>query len=153
MLSNLKLKFYRTRRLSKSCTKDNKINIEEIRNSSDICEEKYLTNRNLSILIDKQLESDVVDNVYLRQKQHVEGTSNSSTRSSQNSYVLIASEEMPVVLNDTNWEFVNCHDITESIRKDSAVKEYCSPKCSSAWFLKIRREILRNRRNKIYPVK
>lgn len=149
----VKLKFYREKHLSQSRAKDNKTNIEEIKKSSTICEEEYLTDRNLSIMTDKHLESDVVDNVCLRQRKRVDArTSNSSSTSSQNSYVLIACEEMPVVLNDTNWEYVDYHDITESIQSNSAVKKYCSPKCSSAWFLKIRREILKNCRNKIYPL-
>lgn len=149
----VKLKFHREKHLSQSRAKDNKTNIEEIKKSSTICEEEYLTDRNLSIMTDKHLESDVIDNVCLRQRKRVDArTSNSSSTSSQNSYVLIACEEMPIVLNDTNWEYVDYHDITESIQSNSAVKKYCSPKCSSAWFLKIRREILKNCRNKIYPL-
>jgi len=150
MLSKIPVKFYCKKQ---SRAKDNKTNIKEIKNSSAICKEEYLTNRNLSIMTDKHVESDVVDNMCLRQKKHVDARiSNSSNTSSQDSYVLIAYEEVPVVSNDTNWEYVNYHDITESIQNNSTVKRYCSSKCSSAWFLKIRREILKNCRNKIYPV-
>jgi len=152
MLSN-PVKFYCKKQ---SRAKDNKTNIKEIKKSSAICKEEYLTNKNLSIMTDKHLESDVVDNICLRQKKYVDArTSNSSSTnstSSQDSYVLIVCEEVPVVSNDTNWEYVDYHDITESIQNNSTVKRYCSPKCSSAWFLKIRREILKNCRNKIYPV-
>jgi len=147
MLSN-PVKFYRKKQ---SRAKDNKTNIKEIK--SAICKEKYLTNRNLSIMTDKYIESDVVDDICLRQKKHVDNrTSISSSTSSQDSYVLIACEEVPVVSNDINWEYVDYHDITESIQSNSTAKRYCSPKCSSAWFLKIRREILKNCCNKIYPV-
>lgn len=156
MLSNsvIKLKFHRKKHFSPSRAKDNKINIEEIKKLSTICKEEYFTNRNFSIMTDdKHLESNVVDNVCLRQKNHVNArTSNSSSTQLQDSNILIAHEEMPVVLNDTNWECVDYHDITESIQSNSTIKKYCSPKCSSAWFLKIRREILKNWRNKIYPV-
>lgn len=151
MLSNhVKFKFYCKKQ---SHRKDNKTNIEEIKKSSAICEKEYSTNRNLSIMTDRHLESDVTDNVCLQHKEHIDaGTSNSSSMSSQNSYVLITCEEEPIVSNDTNWEFVDNHDITESIQNNSTKKKYCSPKCSSAWFLKIRREIFKNCRNKVYPM-
>lgn len=156
MLCNpVKLKVHQEKHISQSRVKDNKTNIKEIKKSSTISEEEYLTDRNLSIMTNKHLELDVVDNVCLRQKNRVDArTSNSSNTSSQNSYVLVACEETPVVLNDTNWEYVDHHDITESIQSNSVVKKYCSPKCSSAWFLKIRREILKilKNRNKIYPL-
>lgn len=153
MLSNpMKLKFHRRKYLLQSCDKDNKT-IEKIKKSPTIYKEEFLIDRNLSIMTNKHFESDVVDNVYPQQKQHVDAkTSYSSSTSLQDSYVMIASEEMPIVLNDTNWEYVDYHDITESIRTNSTVKKYCSPKCSSAWFLKIRCKILKNCRNKIYPV-
>lgn len=153
MLGNpIKLKFHRREYLSQSRAKDNKTNIEKIKKSSAIHKEKFLIDKNVSIMIDEHFESDVVDNVCLQHKQHVDAkTSNTSNTSSQDSYVMIA-EEMPIVLNDTNWVYVDYHDITESIQSNSTVKKYCSPKCSSAWFLKIRRAILKNFRNKIYPV-
>lgn len=158
MLRNpIKLKLHRKKCLPQSRSKnllDDKTNIEQIKTSSAVCKEEYLTNRNLSIMTDTQLESDVVDNVRLRQKKHINArTSNSSSSTdSQNSYILIASEEVPVVLEDTNWEYVGYCDITESVQSNSTKKKYCSPKCSSAWFLKIRREIMKNCRNKIYPL-
>lgn len=157
----IKLKFPRMGRFSQDCAKDNRANIGEIKKSSVICEEKYLRSKNLSIMTDKLFESDVVDNVCLQQQYVGATTLNSSSTtlnrstSSENmynrEYVIIACEEMPVVLEDTNWKYVNYHDITETIRNNSIVKKYCSPKCSSAWFLKIRREILKNWSNKINP--
>lgn len=158
MLRNpIKLKLYRKKCLPQNHSKvlDDKTNIEQINASSVVCKEEYLTNRNLSIMTDTQLESDVVDNVDLRQKHANTKTSNSSSSTvSQDSYILTGSEEMPVVLKDTNWEYVNYCDITETIRNNSTMKKYCSPKCSSAWFLKIRHEIMKkkNRRNKIHPL-
>ncbi|KYN10811.1 hypothetical protein ALC57_17011 [Trachymyrmex cornetzi] len=148
MLSNL-VKFYCKKQSRK---KDNKTHIEEIKKSSAICEKEYLTNRNLSIITDKHLESDVTNNVYPRHEEHINATtSNPSSINSQNSYVLIACEE-PIISNDTNWEFVDNDDITESIQNNSTKQKYCSPKCSSAWFLKIRREIVKNCSNKVCPM-
>jgi len=149
MLSNfVKFKFYCKKQ---NRQKDNKTYIEEIKKSSGICEKEYSTNRNLSIITDKHPESDVTDNVCLH-KEHIDATtSNSSSMNSQNSYVLIACEES-IISNDTNWEFVDNDDITESIKNNSTKKKYCSPKCSSAWFLKIRREIVKNCHNKVYPM-
>lgn len=157
MLRNpIKLKLFRKKCLPQSRSKqmlDDKTNIEQIKASSVVCKEEYLTNRNLSIMTDTKLESDVVDNVCLRQKHANTKTSNSSSSTdSQDSYILIVSEEMPVVLKDTNWEYVDYCDITETMQSNSIMKKYCSPKCSSAWFLKIRRELMKNCRNKIHPV-
>lgn len=152
----IKLKIYRKKCLPQNSKKllDDKTNIEQIKTSSDVCKEEYLTNRNLSIMTDTQLESDVVDNVCLRQKEHINArTSNSSSsKGSQDSYILIASEEIPVILKETNWEYVDYCDITETMQSNSTTKKYCSPKCSSAWFLKIYREIMKNCSNKIHPV-
>lgn len=152
----IKLKIYRKKCLPQNSKKllDDKTNIEQIKTSSDVCEEEYLTNRNLSIMTDTQLESDVVDNFCLRQKKYINvRTSNSSSSGdSQDSYVLIAAGEKPAVLDNANWEYVDYCDITETIQNNSTTKKYCSPKCSSAWFLKICREIMKNCSNKIHPV-
>jgi len=157
MLSNfIKLKFHK-KHFSQNRTReflDNETNIEEIKSPSTTCKEEFLTDKNLSIMTDTQLEPDVVDNVCLRQKIHINArthSSHSSSSTDSQGYVLIASEEIPVVLN-TNYEYVNYHDITESMRRNSTEKKYCSPKGSIAWFLKLRREILKNCRNKIYPL-
>jgi len=148
MLSNLvKFKFYCKKQNRK---KDNKIHIEEIKKSSAIYEKEYSTNKNLSIITDKHLESDVMDNVCLQHKEHIDATtSNSSSMNSQNSYILIACEKP--IINDTNWEFVDNDDIIESVQNNNIKQKYCSPKCSSAWFLKVRRKIV-NCHNKVYPM-
>jgi len=148
MLSNLvKFKLYCKKQNRK---KDNKIHIEEIKKSSAIYEKEYSTNRNLSIITDKHLESDVMDNVCLQHKEHIDATtSNSSSMNSQNSYILIACEKP--IINDTNWEFVDNDDIIESVQNNNIKQKYCSPKCSSAWFLKVRRKIV-NCHNKVYPM-
>ncbi|XP_011633432.1 protein unc-13 homolog 4B isoform X2 [Pogonomyrmex barbatus] len=148
------IKFYFKKRLVQQTNmKENEINIKKTEGSSAICRKEYLIDRNLSIMTDKHLESDVVDNVCLRQQKHVDTRiPNSFSTDSQDSYILIASEELPVVLKDTSWEYVDHHDITENIQNNSSVKKYCSPKCSSAWFLKIRSGILKNCRNKIHPL-
>lgn len=159
MLRNpIKLKLRRKKCLPQSCSKnilDDKTNIEQIKTSSAVYKEEYLIDRNLSIITDTQLESDVVDkvDVRLRQKKPTNArTSNSSSSAdSQDSYVLIAHEEIPVTLKDTNWEYVKHYD--ESVQSNSNMKKYCSPKCSSAWFLNIRREIMKNCCNKIHPRK
>lgn len=151
MLNNrIKLNFHRVGRR----TKNNNTKTEETKESSAICKEEYLTNRNLSIITDKNLEPDVVDNVCLRsrQKQRINARASNSSSTNSEDYVMIVSEEMPSVLKDKNWEHVDYRDISESIRGNSTVKKYCSPRCSSAWFLKIRREILKSCSNKIFPV-
>lgn len=151
----IKLKVYRKKCLPQSSKKLlDKTSIEQIKTSSAVCKEEYLTNRNLSIMTDTQLESDDVDNVCLRQKKHTNArrSNSSSSKDSLDSYILIASEEMPAILKDVNWENVEYCDITETVQNNSTMKKYCSPKCSSAWFLKIRREIMKNCRNKIHPM-
>lgn len=132
---------------------DIKTNTEQTETST--ITEEYLTNRNLSIMTDTQPESDVVDNACVRQEKssNRRTTNSSSSTSSQDSYILISTEETPVLLKDTNWEYVGYHDIIEVMQSQSKkMKKYCSPRCSTAWFLKIRRDILKNCRNKVYPV-
>lgn len=157
MLRNpIKLKLRRKKCLPQSCSKnmlDDKTNIEKIKTSSAVYKEEYLIDRNLSIITDTQLDSDVVDNVRLRQEKptNARNSNSSSSADSQDSYVFIAHEEVPVALKDTNWEYVNHYD--ESVQSNNNMKKYCSPKCSCAWFLNIRREIMKNCRNKIHPIK
>jgi len=106
-------------------------------------------------MTDTQPESDVVDKVRPREESSIKrATANlSSSTSSQDSYVLVSTEEMPVQLKDENWEYVGYHDIIEISQTQAATKKkYCSPKYSVAWFLKIRRDILKNCRNRVYPV-
>lgn len=158
MLANPgKLRFYRKKHLAQNQSKElskNLVNTERIKTSVNVCKEEYLTNKNLSIMTDTQLSPDIVDNVCLREKKHdTAKTSNSSASTdSQDSYILISTEETPAKLRDINWEYVDYDDIAEHVRSDCAMKKYCSPRCSTAWFLKIRREILKNCRRKIHPL-
>jgi len=153
-MNNLaRLRFHRRRRRSQSQS-DSAANVERTEISS-VIKEEYLTNRNLSIMTDTQPESDVVDNARLREESIKCATTNlSSSTSSQDSYVLVSTEEMPVQLKDENWEYVGYQDIIEISQTQDATKKkkYCSPKCNVAWFLKIRRDILKNCRNRVYPV-
>lgn len=146
----IKLEVYPKKCFPQSSKKllDDKTNIEQIKTSSAVCKE-YLTNRNLSIMTDTQLEANI-DNVCLHTNART--SNSSSSEDSQDSYILIASEEIPAVLKDSDWEHVDYCDITNSVQNNITIKKYCSPKCSSAWFLKIRREIMKNWRNKIHPV-
>jgi len=154
-MNNLaRLRFHRRRRRSQSQS-DSAANVGRTETSS-VIKEEYLTNRNLSIMTNTQPESDVVDKVRPREESSIKrATTNlSSSTSSQDSYVLVSTEEMPVQLKDENWEYVGYHDIIEISQTQAATKKkkYCSPKCSVAWFLKIRRDILKNCKNRVYPV-
>lgn len=156
MLTNpVKLRFRREKRFgqSKKLSKS-KTNVERMETSPDLCKEEYLTNKNLSIMTDTILDRDVVDNVCLREKKHDNArTSNSSFNADlQDSYFVVSTEETPVKLKDVNWEYVEYNDIVDNVGHGCVMKKYCSPKCSTAWFLKIRREILKNCRRKIYPL-
>lgn len=156
MLNNLakKLKFRRTRCRTHRQS-DDKTNVENTENSSVINEEHF-ANGNLSILTDTQPESnDVVDNVYPREERNADRRmTNSSSSSSQDSYIVISTEEIPVQSKDENWEYVTHRDIVEIAQsQDQAkVKKYCSSRRGTAWLLKIRRDILRNCGNKVYPL-
>lgn len=120
------------------------------------CEEEYLANRNLSIMTDSQIDSDTVDNARLRREKRLANAArvgHSSSNTNSEDYILIATEELPVLINnDANWEYVDYHEIVESARSNNGARKYCSPKCGSGWFLKLRRDILKNIRNKIHPL-
>lgn len=153
MSNSIKLTFFRKKRPSQSCAKDKKKNIGEIK-SSATCD-KELTEKNISIITDKYLELDTVDNVCLQQ-QHVNARiSISSNMSTEDTYVIIACEEKPSLNNtntNTNWQLVNYHDITNTMRRNSIIKKYCSPKFSFAWLRNIRGIISKCHNNKINPV-
>ncbi|XP_020290678.1 protein unc-13 homolog 4B isoform X2 [Pseudomyrmex gracilis] len=120
--------------------------------SFSVCKEEYLANRNLSIMTDSSIESNNVDNT--RRKKYL-ASANVGHSSSTNSEdcILIATKELPVLLdNEANWEYITYQEIVESAQSNTTARKYCSPKCSSAWFLKLRREILKNIRTKIYPL-
>lgn len=143
------IEFLHKKRLSQDFTKDNKKDIGEIKRLSGICENE-LINKNISIITDKNLESDVVDNV-CPQQQHVNATTFNSPNTSTE-YVIIACEEKPV-LNNTNWINVNYHKITDSIRRNSIVQKDCGSKTNRAWLpKKLHRMISKIRDNKVYPV-
>lgn len=153
----VKLRFPRVKRVREGRSREaseNQANAEKTKTSSRAePKDEYLTNKNLSIMTDTQLETDVVDYARLRRKKQADARTNSSSSTdSQDSYILISSEEMPVDIKEINWEYVERENIARSVLSDCDVKKYCSPRCSSAWFLKIRREILKNCRKKIYPM-
>lgn len=152
--NSIKLRFHRKKRLSQSRSREfleNKTNAEQTKTSSVVWKDEYLRNKNLSIMTDTQLESE--DNVHLRQKEHANArTSNSSSSIDSSDYILISSEEIPIKEKDVNWEYVDYDDVAENMRSDCIMKKYCSPKCSTVWFLKIRREILKNCSRKVYPL-
>lgn len=167
MLGNrIKLRFPRRgkrsrmrKQFSREKLSENEANVaERTKAASVVREEEYFTDKSLSIMTDTRLEADVieVDDARPRRQGHADtadGKSNSfSSADSRDSYIVIAAEEMPVKLRETNWEYVDHGDITESVLSGCIVKKYCSPRCSSAWFLKIRRGILKNCSKKIYPL-
>lgn len=111
---------------------------------------KYLTNKNLSIMTDNEPE---IDNVCLRKiRQRKTRTNNSTSSSNSNSsdlFIYVAAEE---VLAVSEWESVAKDKITESIRVNNVSQKYCNSKSNNSWYLKLKREILKSLRNKIYPV-
>lgn len=157
--NQVKSRFQRKKHLVQNQSKElsrNKASTERMKTSSNVCvcKKEYLTNKNLSIMTDTQLDPDVVDHVCLRRKKHgiVRASNSSSSTGSQDSYILISTEETPVKVKDVNWEYVDYDDVAENVRSGCVMKKYCSPRCSTAWFLKIRREILKNCRRKVYPL-
>lgn len=122
--------------------------------SFSVCKKEYLGDRNLSIMTDSPIESNNIDNT--RRKKYLKPANvvgHSSSNTNFEDSILIATEKLPVLLNnEANWEYITYQEIVESARGNATARKYCSPKCSSAWFLKLRREILKNIRNKIYPL-
>ncbi|KAG7190817.1 hypothetical protein KM043_006886 [Ampulex compressa] len=113
-----------------------------------------LTNEKLSIMTDSEPEVDheiICLRKEKRRSDEESGSARSSRANSTDSYVIVASEEIPVFPAVSHWESVQYDDITNSLRTNSRSQKYCSPKCSSVWYLKIRREILKALRNKVYP--
>lgn len=155
-----KLRFYRKKKSTQDQSEElpeNMANAERTETSFSICEKEYLTNKNLSIMTDTQLDPDldVVDNVCLRQKKPdtIKTSNSSDSACSQDSYILISTEELAeeMSVKSKDWEYVEYSDIAEHIKNGLRLKKYCSPRCSAAWLLKIRRGILKNRCSKIYP--
>lgn len=94
-----------------------------------------------------------IDNVCLRKiRQRKTRTNNSTSSSNSNSsdlFIYVAAEE---VLAVSEWESVAKDKITESIRVNNVSQKYCNSKSNNSWYLKLKREILKSLRNKIYPV-
>ncbi|XP_047346149.1 protein unc-13 homolog 4B isoform X9 [Vespa velutina] len=111
---------------------------------------EYLKNKSLSIMTDNEPE---IDNVCLRKKGQRKTRTNHSTSSSNSnssdSFIYVAVEEVSAV---SEWESVTKDEITESIRVNSVSQKYCNSKSNNSWYLKLKREILKSLRNKIYPV-
>lgn len=138
--------FLHKNRLPQNYAKDNKTNIGEIRKPSVIYGKEL--NKNASIITDKYLESDVVDNVCLKQ-QHVNATTlNSLNTSTEDMYVnIITCEEKPV-LNNATLINVNYHEISDSIRRKSTVQKDCNPESNYSWFRKNTHRMFSNIRNR-----
>nr|XP_050846697.1 uncharacterized protein LOC127062469 isoform X1 [Vespula vulgaris] len=117
---------------------------------ANIFSREYLTNKNLSIMTDNEPE---INNVCLRKegqwKTRTNHSTSSSNSNSSNSFIYVAVEEVSAV---SEWESVTKDAITESIRVNSVSQKYCSSKSKDSWYLKLKREILKSLRNKIYPV-
>ncbi|KAF7404981.1 hypothetical protein HZH66_003887 [Vespula vulgaris] len=94
-----------------------------------------------------------INNVCLRKegqwKTRTNHSTSSSNSNSSNSFIYVAVEEVSAV---SEWESVTKDAITESIRVNSVSQKYCSSKSKDSWYLKLKREILKSLRNKIYPV-
>ncbi|KAF7409999.1 hypothetical protein HZH68_004380 [Vespula germanica] len=117
---------------------------------ANIFSREYLTNKNLSIMTDNEPE---INNVCLRKegqwKTRTNHSTSSSNSNSSNSFIYVAVEEVSAV---SEWESVTKDAITESIRVNSVSQKYCSSKSKDSWYLKLKREILKSLRNKIYPI-
>ncbi|XP_076681977.1 C2 and C2B_Munc13-like domain-containing protein staccato isoform X3 [Andrena cerasifolii] len=119
---------------------------------SVICDREYLKNKDISILTDKEPE------LYLGKdtrftKKGTNGAAETSnrlhTKDSCNSCVTVA-DKKPVI-SQSRRENVDHGDTARSAKVKKVPRKYYGCKCSGAWYLKFRRQVLKSLRNKISP--
>ncbi|KAI4490002.1 hypothetical protein M0804_004184 [Polistes exclamans] len=95
-------------------------------------------------MTDNEPEVDTTDNVCLRKKGKRRGRTSRSTTSSSssNSSASLIYVTMEDVLSASECELIIKNNIAESTRVNSV----------SSWYLKIKREVLKSLRNKVYPI-
>lgn len=117
-----------------------------------ICDREYLKNKDISILTDKKPELYLGKDTRFMKKGTKGATETSNrlhTQDSCNSYVTVA-DKKPVV-SQSRRENVDHGDTTGSVKVKRVTRKYCGCKCSGAWYLKFRRQVLKSLRNKIWP--